>query len=337
MLRPNFSLIAFVALGASSTCAQAQADKRTVSGEIVCWGEPPFEKVVDEWGKEFDARHPDIKVRHFLKGSATSVGALYTGVANVGLLGRELHRNEIVTWKRIFPYEPLVFAVATGSFDRFAETVAPAIVVNARNPISGISFKQLDAIYSYDRRRGAPEHISTWGQLGVAGEWSRQPITIYGLDPDTGTADFLKTLVLKDGRWSYDARIPKGAPDARYSGSGRDAADALVRAIENDPYAIGIAGFRNLTAKLKALPVSEADAGPFVAGSLETVMDRTYPLSRNVYLFVNKNPKKAWDPVVLEFVKFVLSLEGQEAITRAGVYYPLPRERLEQERRKLVN
>jgi phosphate transport system substrate-binding protein len=330
--------ICFVALALGANEAERIPEykaRSTASGAIVAWGEPPFEPLVEKWAQAFQLHHPNVTVQHFLKGSGTAVGALYTGVANVGFFGREITPVEIVTWKRIFPYEPLVFAIATGSFAAFAETVAPAVLVNIENPLDHISFRQLDAIYSYDRKRGSPTNFTKWGQLGLTGVWADRPITIYGLDPDTGTVQFLRTRVLQGGRWSYEPRLPTAAPQTRYRGSGRDASEALVDAIERDSAAIGIAGFRNLTPKLKALRVGETDDGPFVAGTTGTVRDRTYPLSRLVYLFVNKDPNKPWDPVVYEFVSFVLSTEGQEIIAKTGVYLPLPGALVQQERVRL--
>lgn len=334
MIVPRFApLLALAALAALPTLPGAVAldpalpeyrAAAKVSGEIVAWGEPPFEGLVTRWRDAFRRHHPDVAFRHFLKGSGTAGGALYTGAANVGLFGRELHAAEVVTWRRIFAYDPLGFSVAGGSFATFPETVAPAILVNAANPLARISFAQLDALYSHDRLRGAPARIAKWGELGLTGEWADRPITLYGLDPETGTAQYLRERVLLNGRWQLDAQLPPSAPKNRYAGSGRDASAALVTALENDRYAIGLAGFRNLTPRLKALAVSEADAGPFVAGSPATVLDRSYPLSRLVYLFVNKAPGQPWDPKLREFLRFVLSRDGQACIVDAGIYLPLP-------------
>lgn len=306
-----------------------------VSGELVAWGDNPGDRLFEMWSQAFAKHHPDIRARHFMKGTSTAVGALYTGTANIGVFGREIRRLEITSWKRMFAYEPLGFAVATGSYDEFAKTVAPAILVNRANPLQQISLTQLDALYSHDRKRGAPRNVTNWGELGLTGDWADKPITIYGLDEDTGTAQYVSHRVFQGGRWSYDVELPPGAPEKMYAGSGRDAADALVRAIEDDPYAIGIAGFRNLTPKLKALAVGETDAGPFVEGTRTTVRDRTYPLSRLIYIFVNHDPAKPWDPKIREFLSFVLSREGQAVVAKEGGYLPLPPEVVRQERTKL--
>ena len=189
-LAPLFALAALPtlagAVGLDSTLPEYRATTK-VSGEIVVWGEPPFEGLVIRWRGAFRRHHPEVTFHHFLKGSGTAVGALYTGVANIGLFGRETHAAEVVTWRRIFAYDPLGFSVASGSFATFPETVAPAVLVNAVNPLDRISFAQLDALYSHGRKRGAPARIVKWGELGLTGEWAERPITLYGLDPETGT------------------------------------------------------------------------------------------------------------------------------------------------------
>jgi phosphate transport system substrate-binding protein len=200
---------------------------------------------------------------HFLAGTSTAVGALYTRTADIGLFGREIRKLKVTAWKRIFSHQSLGFAVATGAFDVFAKTVAIAMLVNRTNPLAEISLAQLDAIYSQDRKRGAPAPIRTWGQLGLDGEWRDAPIKIYGLDLDTGTAQHFRQRVLLQGNWAEEAELPAGAPTQMYAGSGGHAAEALVRALEADPLAVGIGGFRNITSELKALAVSEDD-GPAV-------------------------------------------------------------------------
>ena len=341
-------LAALCAIGPLATvCAGAPADPvdarlpdyvpaSVVSGELVAWGDGWIEDLWKLWGKAFAARHPGVSFRSFLKGTSTAVGALYTSTANIGLFGREIRPLEVVSWHRIFPgYDPLGFAVAGGGYDAFAKTSAPAILVNAENPIQRISLTQLDAMWSHDRKRGGAAPITKWGQLGLTGEWADKPITIYGLDENTGTAQYLEARVLKEGRWSYNVKVPPGAPESMYKGSGRDAADALVRALETDKYAIGVAGFRNVTPKVKALAVAETDGGPFITGTRQTVLDRTYPLSRQIYIFVNKDPKKPWDPKIYEFLSFILSRQGQEAVAEEGGYLPLPASIIVAERAKL--
>lgn len=313
----------------------AYAPVQTVSGKLVCWGDDAFEDQMKVWAKAFKAIHPDIDMSWFLKGTSTAVGALYTGTAQLGVFGREIRPLEIVSWKRIFPYQPLGFSVATGGFNKYNGTNAVAIFVNKDNPLQHISLTQLDAIYSRDRKRGGKEAITTWGQLGLTGEWADKPITVYGLDEATGTAQFFQFRVLQEGRWSYDIKLPKGAPNKMYAGSGNDASQALVKVLSAERYAIGLATFRNLDPGLKALTVGETDQGPFIEGTRDTVINRTYPLSRLVYMFVNKDPNKPWDPKVYEFLNFILSKEGQQGVVEAATYYPLPAKVIESERAKL--
>ena len=328
--------IGFAKTAAVDPTLPSYSAAQPVSGEIVCWGDDAFEDLMQSWAKEFSALHPGTTFKMFLKGTSTAVGALYTGTAQIGCFGREIRPLEIVSWRRIFKYDPLGFSVATGGYDQYNKTNAVAILVNRDNPLGHISLKQLDAIYSRDRRRGGSGPITTWGQLGLTGEWADKPIHVYGLDENTGTAQFLQFRMLKEGRWQYDIKLPKGAPDKMY---------APVRATTLPPR--WSAFWRRTRGRSvwplfatwlltnKALALSDDDGGPFVAGTEETVTDRTYPLSRLVYIFVNKDPHQPWDPKVREFLSFVLSRQGQAAVAAEGAYHPLPAAVVAQERSKL--
>lgn len=295
-----------------------------VTGTLVAWGDPAFEALWRGWTDAFGQYHPQLKFDHFLAGTSTAVGALYTKTADIGLFGREIRRLEKTSWKRVFSHEPLGFAIATGAFDVFAKTVAIAMLVHRDNPVRDVTFSQLDAIYSKDRRRGAPEPIRTWGQLGATGRWADAPIHSYGLDPDTGTAQHFRMRVLLGGRWAEEAVLPPEAPTEMYAGSGGHAAEALVHALHEDPYALGIAGFRNRTDTITALSVAEDDGAEAVEGTRETTRSRRYPLSRSVYAFVREQPGTAWDPKVREFTRFLLSREGQAVVAEEGDYSALP-------------
>ena len=312
----------------------AYSPATTATGTIVTWGDPAFGKMMEGWADGFHSYQPGVRFETFLRGTSTAVGALYTGIAQLGLFGREIRRLERTSWKRMFPYQPTEFIVATGSYNEFAKTVAVAVLVNADNPLTGISLQQLDAIYSRDRKRGALEWIGRWGQLGLSGDWADRPITVFGLDEDTGTANHLQSRLLLDGRWAVDVRLPPGAPTEMYAGSGGHAADALVQALLADRYAIGFGGFRNLAPGLKALAVAD-DGGQYVEGTRESVASREYPFSRSVYAVVNKAPDAAWDPKIREFMSFVLSREGQQVVVAEGGFLPLMARIVEAERAKL--
>jgi len=314
----------------------AYKPEEELTGKLVAWGDPAFQELWDGWTDRFKGFHPKLQSGSFLRGTSTAVGGLYTGVADIGLFGREIRKLERTSWKRIFDHQPEGFAIATGAYNTFAKTVAVAILVHADNPITGLTFEQLDAIYSQERRRGYPEPITRWGQLGLTGEWEDAPIHAYGLDRDTGTAQHLWLRVLEEGPWSDRAVLPEGAPTRMYAGSGGHAAEALVSTLEKDRFGIGLAGFRNLTPQLKAVPIAEGSATP-VAGSKATTATREYPLSRSVYAFVREAPHTHWDPKVKEFMRFVLSRDGQAIVAAEGDYLPLPVSVADPELQRLLN
>jgi phosphate transport system substrate-binding protein len=190
-------------------------------------------------------------------------------------------------------------------------------------PITEVTFEQLDAIYSAEPMLGGPRPITTWGQLGLTGDWADRPIRIYGLGPDTGTAQHVHIRVLQGAKWSSAASLAEGAPTRMYAGFGGHAADALVTALENDPYAIGVAGFRNRTDKIKALAVSEKGR-PAVEG---TQADNLLAAVSAEPLDLRIRPRRGeyeCDPKVRELMRFVLSREGQEVVASEGEYLPLP-------------
>jgi len=310
-------------------------EKSALHGDLVIWGNDAIQELVDLWQQGFNRIYPDVHISTFMRSTGAAVGALYTGTAQVGVFGREISRDELATWKRVFPYPPVSVTVASGSYNVFAKTVAVAVLVNRDNPLPAISLEQLDALYSRDRLRGAARPIRTWGDLGLKGAWSRRPVRIYGLDEETGTAAYFRDIVMKRGHWSCALTLPPGAPRERYAGSGGDASERLVAALERDPTAIGIGGFRNTNDRVRALAISETGSTPAIEGSRASIEDRSYPLRRQIYIFVNKPPNQPWDPKVLEFLRYVLSDRGQADVRREGAFLPLPAATVVSEREKL--
>jgi phosphate transport system substrate-binding protein len=219
-------------------------------------------------------------------------------------------------FEKKFGYKPTAIRVAGGSYRTPGKTHAIAFFVNEKNPITKLSFAEIDAIFSSTRNRHYKE-VSKWGDVGVTGEWADKPIHLWGLIRPNGIAHFLETRVLLSGSW-------KSGIEERTTVGSLAALDAINEGVAKDPYAIGYSGFGNAMPGVKPVALAEKDAGPYYKGTFQEVLDQKYPLSRVIYIYINRAPGQAIDPKVREFLKFVLSVKGQEDIVKEGVFLPLP-------------
>jgi phosphate transport system substrate-binding protein len=187
---------------------------------------------------------------------------------------------------------------------------ALAVFVNKDNPVKCLTLAQVDAVFSKSRRAGARADIRTWGQLGVTGEWAARPISLYGRNSASGTYGFFKEHVLKNGDFKDEVKEQPGSA-------------SVVQGVTVDRYAIGYSGIGYATAGVKAVPLADKDGGKCVEASADASYSGDYPLARFLLVYINKAPGKALDPVTREFVKLVVSREGQEVVVKDG-YFPIP-------------
>lgn len=308
----------------------------TVAGELRAWGYRSFKETFALWTERFGVHFPGIRPSaQLFPGTSPGNAALMTGVAELALFGREIRPNEVVSFGRVFPYEQTAVRVAGGAFDTPNKTPAIGVYVHRENPLAKLSLTQLDAIYSAERLRGGAAAITKWGQLGLTGEWAEKPITVYGIPKPFGTAEFVRIRVFNDATWAAHVRLPPGSPTKLAITAGEEFYEAMIKALEADRHAIGFLIGHYATPNVKPLALAEQDGGPWFDYTRANVITRDYPLSRLVYIIVNKDPAKPWDPRVREFLSFVLSREGQQAVVDAGVFTPLPESVLKVERAKL--
>lgn len=266
------------------------------------------------WIDGFKKYYPDVDIS-VDPPYAGSLGAqeLVKGTLDFVFVSRELRPDDITGFRTKFGYDPLSIPISGGTYRHYGFLDSVGFFVNKENPIEKISFDQLDAILSRTRCRGG-EAITTWGQLGLSGEWADKPIHIYGIKPWNGFEEFVRQRVLsfhgQRGDWREGINFDKVV----FPVAGR---------VAGDRYGIGYSGIAYIDAGVKMLPLAQTPRGPFYPPTYEEVARATYPLSRVLYFNTNKAPGKPLNPAMEEFVRFILSRDGQQIVLNQTLYLPL--------------
>jgi len=306
---------------------------QTISGTIRVWGNDRMSTVMKHWQEGFEKHHPDVRFETNLIGTGTGMAGLYTGVADVALMGRDATSSESMAFEWVFKYKPLGIEVATGSLDVPGKTFAVAVFVNKDNPISKLTLAQLDAIFSSEHLRGQ-RSFRTWGDLGLTGEWANSPINSYGYDAETNTGSFFKRMVFNGSdKWNCD--LKEFADMKTPNGSVSDASDQILKALEHDRYGIAYANLHYLTPQVKSIALAPTDDAPYYEATKLNLIQRKYPLTRAASIYINREPGKPIDPKVKEFLRYVLSQEGQQSVVQEGEFLPLSEEGVHNQMRKL--
>jgi phosphate transport system substrate-binding protein len=300
--------------GAISVDAALPAYQPTsgISGSLSSIGSDTMNNLMTLWGESFSRLYPGVRLQVEGKGSSTAPPALIEGTAQFGPMSRPMKPTEVESFEKKHGYKPT--EVRT-SFD------ALAVFVHKDNPLQNLTLAQADAIFGKARKRGGQKDVKTWGDLGLTGDWANRPLSLYGRNSASGTYGFFKEHVLKNGDFKDTVKEQPGSA-------------SVVQGITADPYGVGYSGIGYKTSGVKVVPLMESDGGTPSAGSYEDVVKGTYPLSRFLYLYLNRAPGKPLDPLVAEFLKLVLSREGQEVVVKDG-YLPLTAAIVDEERAKL--
>ncbi|MCB1205707.1 MAG: phosphate ABC transporter substrate-binding protein [Verrucomicrobiae bacterium] len=272
-----------------------------ISGSLNSIGSDTLNNLMTLWAESFKAKYPNINIQIEGKGSSTAPVALIEGTAQLGPMSREMKSEEIDGFEAKFGYKPLEVKVAIDAL---------AVYVHKDNPIEGLTLKQVDSIFSSTYKAGGTA-IRTWGQAGLSGEWKDKEISKYGRNSASGTYGFFKDEALLKG--DYDASVKE-----------QPGSSAVVQGVASDLAGIGYSGIGYKTSGVKAISLG-TEEGALFAPTYDNCLNGDFPLSRFLYIYVNKNPEKPLDPLTLEFLKFVLSKEGQEVVVKDG-YFPMPAE-----------
>lgn len=331
------------AVPASATELATYKPAMKVSGTIRSFGYS-LGGLLPIWEAGFKTFHPDVTFADTFPSGDAAIAGLVTGVADIGPQGRELELIENLVFFETFKYMPTAVAVATGAYDVDGASNALVVFVNKENPIRKLTMKQLDGIFGAERTgtfhgfkwtlesgRSAKDDIRTWGQLGLTGEWAEKPIQTYGHSP-SGTTNFFQIAVLDNSdKWNpnYKEYVETGGKMISDSDKATQAGGLqhmLKDLLPQDKY--GIAWSVLPQAKgaegIAKLDIAPGDTDHYVAPSRENVAARVYPLTRTIYFYLNRKPGQPLDPKVREFIRYVLSKDGQDATTKAGKYLALP-------------
>jgi phosphate transport system substrate-binding protein len=281
-----------------------------VAGKITSAGSDTLANLMTLWSQEFKVLYPEVKFQIQASGSSTAPPALTEGTATIGPMSRELKTSEVQAFIRAHGYPPLVLRVALDAI---------AIVVDRRNPLPGLTLQQVDAIFSSTRYCRAEVPITKWPQLGVDA-WGNAPIRLFGRNSVSGTYGLFKMMALCDGDFTSLVNEQPGSA-------------SVVLSVASSRGAIGYTGFGYKTAGVKAVAIGENDSS-FIPLTIDSVRDQSYPFTRFLFLVVNKVPGQPIPTLEREFLKFVLSKQGQSIVQQDG-YFPIKEDMLNRQRRLL--
>jgi phosphate transport system substrate-binding protein len=295
--------------------------------ELNIVGADVMDEITLGWAKLMRKAYPRLSVTIEARASGAGAPGLIDGRGHLAPVGREMLPAEEKAFVDKFGYKPFAVKVATGSAGSLGKTAASIIIVDKANPIKGLSLAELDAIYSTTAKRGH-KPIRTWGDVGLTGEWANRPIHLYGLKAPNGIEAYFRDRVMLAGDYRTDIQFTKGRG---FTHAFNVAAEDMAK----HPGGLTYALLANVTPDVRVVPLSEKDGGPYYLPTVENVYTHRYPLSRYVYIYVNRPPGKALEPKVKEFLKAVLSKQGQDVVAKEGVYIPLQNHVVREELAKL--
>ena len=316
------SAVLVVGLCLSATAfAQSRVDENLpvyektsgVSGNLSSIGSDTLANLMTLWAEDFKRLYPNGIVQIQAAGSSTAPPGLTEGTSNLGPRTRLMKDKEIEAFEKRHGYKPTPIAVAIDAL---------AVFVHKDNPIEGLSLVETDAIFSSTRTCGGDQDISNWGQLGLPGAWASRGIQLYGRNSVSGTYGYFKEHALCKGDFKNTVNEQPGSA-------------SVVQSVSASLNGIGYSGIGYTTSSVRAIPLSKTPGKPFVEATSENAVNGTYPLSRFLYVYVNKAPGQTLDPITLEFLKMVVSQQGQEVVVKDG-YIPLPARVSEREIMKLL-
>lgn len=277
-----------------------------VSGTISSIGSDTLANLMALWTEEFKRQYPNVNIQVQAQGSSTAPPALTQGTSNLGPMSRKMKSKERAAFEKKHGYKPMAIPVAIDAL---------AVFVHKDNPINGLDIKQVDAIFSSTRKCKGNADVAKWGELGLKGSWKNRDIQLFGRNSVSGTYGYFKKHALCKGDFKNNVNEQPGSA-------------SVVQSVSASINGIGYSGMGYKTSGVKALAIShkKKTGGKLIAATTENALKKgkeKYPLSRYLYVYVNKKPNQPLAPLEMEFIKLVLSKVGQEIVVKDG-YIPLP-------------
>jgi phosphate transport system substrate-binding protein len=278
-----------------------------ISGNLSSVGSDTLANLMTLWAEEFNREYPNVNIQIQAAGSSTAPPALTEGTSNLGPMSREMKDDELEAFEDKYGYKPTAVPVAIDAL---------AVMVNKDNPVKGLTLPQVDAIFSSTRKCGYESDIDTWGGAGVAA-WGSKSIQLYGRNSVSGTYGYFKEHALCKGDYKSNVNEQPGSA-------------SVVQSVTSSKNGIGYSGMGYTTSGVKMVPLAKKAGQHFVEATPENAINGTYPLTRYLFIYVNKKPNQPLAPLEGEFMKMVLSKTGQQVVIKDG-YIPLPAKVVEKE------
>ena len=272
-----------------------------ISGNLSSVGSDTLANLMTLWAESFKRSYPNVNIQIQAAGSSTAPPALTESTSNIGPMSRKMKDKEIAAFEDRYGYKPMAIPVAIDAL---------AVYVNKDNPIKGMTIAEVDAVFSSTRKCGGKQDITKWGGLGLTSNWKARDIQIFGRNSVSGTYGYFKKKGLCKGDYKNSVNEQPGSA-------------SVVQAVTSSINGIGYSGIGYKTSGVRAVPLTKKSGGKFIAATPDNAVSGKYPLSRFLYVYVNKHPNKPLAPLDKEFLKLVLSQEGQEVVIKDG-YIPLP-------------
>jgi len=272
-----------------------------VSGNLSSVGSDTLANLMTLWAEEFKREYPNVNIQIQAAGSSTAPPALTESTSNLGPMSRKMKSKEVAAFEKKFGYKPTAIPVAIDAL---------AVYVHKDNPVKGMTIADVDAIFSSTRKCGGGKDVTKWGDLGMTGAWADRSIQIYGRNSVSGTYGYFKKKALCKGDYKNNVNEQPGSA-------------SVVQSVSSSLNGIGYSGIGYKTSGVKAVALTKKAGTPFVEATPDNAVNKTYPLARFLYVYVNKQPNKPLPPLEREFIKLVLSKVGQQVVVKDG-YIPLP-------------
>ena len=285
-----------------------------ISGNVSSVGSDTLNNLMALWSEGFRKKYPNVNLQVEGKGSSTAPPALIKGISQLGPMSRPMKAKEMESFEKAMGYKPVAIGVALDAL---------AVYVHKDNPVKSLSLAQVDAIFSKNRKGGHGEDITTWGQILPDSKIKEHRISMYGRNSASGTYGYFKKHALFKGDYKDSVKEQPGS-------------SSVVQGITEDPAGIGYSGIGYRTSGVKTVKLSKKVGGGAYDATAENVLSKNYPLGRMLLIYVAKKPNEALPPVVEQFLRYVLSKEGQEVVVKDG-YIPLPAKVAEKELKKLIS